>query len=250
MRVFRLALFAICSTCLGCASGFEEIHYFRSTSRDARGIPLNYFRVQVDGGTILSSSRYVSGYYDQRALDTYFNEFAQPEKGRIVQSDSTAAAATPGAGGSANGQSPSGSPANAPKVEPLDSSLEGKKLCLILSSNSDDIAQQIGTFAQTNALTADLEHLLGGGRLAASSRAVSAQQKDQVIAKSIVQSGNTELSILTSNNPSADEASQAALALGNQLAEYLGNTQQFTTLDALNDWVRKNGQGTLAKEAR
>jgi len=71
-----------------------------------------------------------------------------------------------------------------------------------------------------------------------------------VIAKSIVQSGNTELSILTSNNPSADEASQAALALGNQLAEYLGNTQQFTTLDALNDWVRKNGQGTLAKEAR
>src|SRR5690348_14797035 len=96
MRTSPLMLLVITFvSCGGCASGFEETHYFRSKTRDARGIPVNYFRLQVTGGTMLSSSRYVSGYFDEAALDTYFNEFSQPDKGQIVAKDSSPPAASP-----------------------------------------------------------------------------------------------------------------------------------------------------------
>src|SRR4051812_43439148 len=65
----------------GCASSFEESHFFKSV--DADGKAVNYYRVKVDGGTFLSSSRYVSGYYDETVLDAYFNTMTQPKNGAI-----------------------------------------------------------------------------------------------------------------------------------------------------------------------
>lgn len=38
----------------GCASQFNETHFFRTV--DEQGRPVNYFKIEIDGGTFLSSS--------------------------------------------------------------------------------------------------------------------------------------------------------------------------------------------------
>lgn len=69
--------------CGGCATAFQEAHYFRSERNGEGPANRNYYRVRVTGATALSSSRYVSGYFDPEAVDIYFNEIKQPDKGRI-----------------------------------------------------------------------------------------------------------------------------------------------------------------------
>src|SRR5437870_2376680 len=69
MRVVSLLSLLLLIT--GCAS-FHEEHYF--VTKDRAGTPVNFFRVRVSGNTGLSRMRYVSGFYDERAVDLYFNE--------------------------------------------------------------------------------------------------------------------------------------------------------------------------------
>jgi hypothetical protein len=219
----------------GCASGISETHFFRSNAVDGKGLALNYYRIHVSGGTMLSSSRYLSGYFDEKALDTYFNEFSQPANGAITPAPTTnPSVPAPAAGG----------------VQPLDPSGAGKKLLLILSSNSDDIASQIGTLAQSDALSADLVHLFGASSLNASKTSVATQQRDQVVASSIVQTATLDLSKLDATAPPAADTSASMLAIANQLAGYLGARQQFNTLDDVNTWLRANGAAAITRESK
>ncbi len=79
-RIFFPLLLAVVTA--GCVSGFGETHFFRSESqRD--GIP-NYFRLTVSGYTVLCSSRYISGLFEEDIINQYFNEIGQPEGGRLI----------------------------------------------------------------------------------------------------------------------------------------------------------------------
>src|SRR4051812_49182226 len=74
-------LLTFCALAAGCAS-FHEEHYFQTA--DKSGTPLNFFRVRVDGNAGLTRLRYLSGYYDERAVDLYFNEVKSPGQGPDV----------------------------------------------------------------------------------------------------------------------------------------------------------------------
>jgi len=131
------------STCIlmlfcmsGCMSSFSERHFFKS--EDAYGNPVNYYKLSVSGSNFLSSTRYLSGYFDEKAVDAYFNQFTQPDKGLF------------------NGTIK----AEGSNVKPLEDALMGRKLVLLLSSNSDAIAQQIGQFANNQAVMSDLTRLI------------------------------------------------------------------------------------------
>ncbi len=239
---------ALCSLLLlglalsGCASGFNETHYFRSTTTDEHGIPVNYFRLRVSGGTMFSSSRYLSGYFDESAVDAYFNEFSQPDKGQIIATNNTPPGST--LSSTTSGAVPAGG-----KVEPLDASLAGKKLLLILSSNSDEIANQIGNLAQNAAVATDLEHLFSANQINNANSAVATQQRDQVVASGIVQQAETSLTSLTNlPAPPAVQSNEAMLDLANRLGRYLGSHQSFKSLDDAAEWLRGAGQSVLAKE--
>jgi hypothetical protein len=96
----------VLSPCIISCSTFKETHYFKDSLEPVA----NYYRVDVSGYSLFSSSRYVSGYYDRIAIQEYFGEIAQPDKGRIMPA-------------AANGASD-----------------QNKELVLLLSSNSDAIA--------------------------------------------------------------------------------------------------------------
>lgn len=99
IALLLLLLFSSCTT-------FRETHYFKDSLEPIA----NYYKVDIKGYSLWSSSRYVSGYYDRNAIQEYFGEIEQPAKARFVPV------------GTNN------------TIDP------NKELVLLLSSNSDAIA--------------------------------------------------------------------------------------------------------------
>src|SRR5262245_32886513 len=132
MRTCLLVLTAMATT--GCLSELGEQHFFKSV--DALGNPINYYRLSVQGSTVLTSARYVSGYFDERAVAAYFSEMAQPAKAKFEDTVAD------------DGQ-----------VVALDPKGRDRQLVLLLSSNSDEIANQIGGLAQNEEIAATLTRL-------------------------------------------------------------------------------------------
>ena len=89
----------------------RELHYFKSGD--------NYYRLRITESSFASKARYLSGYFDQKALDKYFSEMSQPDSGRFADWV---------------GQS------------------QGSELVMILSTNSTAVAEQIGQLASNEEL--------------------------------------------------------------------------------------------------
>lgn len=74
-------LFASCAT-------IRETHYFKDkidakTDLNINSSVSNYYKVHIRGWAFLSSSRYVSGYFDEDVVNEYFNEIKQPKNGKL-----------------------------------------------------------------------------------------------------------------------------------------------------------------------
>ncbi|WP_367913187.1 hypothetical protein [Leadbetterella sp. DM7] len=127
MKIVYLLAVLSCLVLAGCRTSIREHHYFKDNAKE---LP-NYYRVDITAHTwLFSKTRYWSGYFKTDAIDVYFNEFSQPDNGKLQDSSGgmQALAADP-----------------------------DRQLVVILSSNADDIANQIGNITQSkNAL----QHLL------------------------------------------------------------------------------------------
>lgn len=134
-------------TALGCGlllvscSTINEVHYFKDKINETSDTPTktvaNYYKVQIKGYSFLSSSRYVSGYFDQNAINLYFNEFAQPEKGKLFE------------------KSPDGGFTNE----------TGNELVLILSTNAKAISDQIGNISKNQVILNSAASLVQDGKI-------------------------------------------------------------------------------------
>jgi len=257
---FRRACVCSAATALfftvGCASTFHEHHFFKSTDGD--GSTVNYYRVTVDGNTILSSSRYISGYYDPIILDNYFNTFAQPEKGQLpfpaaekgkadnspssTSSGSEAPPATLPAGAKIPDVAPPpadtapGAPVakNTPSlnIKPLETASESRKLVLLLSSNSDRIAQDLSAMTKSSQVAATLSNIMGKPHFeaanASASRAALGSERGKVVA--------AHASTVIAGTPSNDDL----LRLADQLANLISPSQPHATFkdfDAAQNWL-------------
>jgi hypothetical protein len=151
MAIRRMTLGALVAKCLlgcgvalaatGCATTFEETHYFQSLDPVTK-TPTNYYRLKVKGYGAMTSARYVSGYYDERAVDLFFNEVKVAETGS-------------GATGVRKlfeeGQKLPGSDDT---FKPLDPSAKDGAFVMILSTNASSVTQTIGQFGE-NQVVAD-----------------------------------------------------------------------------------------------
>lgn len=118
--IFMVAVLCIISSC----STFRETHYFKD---NLQPVP-NYYKVNVRGSTLFSSSRYVSGYYDRGAVQAYFGEIPQPK----------------------NGLFPVSNKENIRDCKEKDTiNKTPKELVLLLSTNSDAIANSIGNLVKS-----------------------------------------------------------------------------------------------------
>ncbi len=127
--------FVLCTT--GCAVTFKEDHYFQQQNK--AGDVTNYYRLQVSGYGALSSARYVSGYYDERAVDLFFNELKVEQTGPTTNTQIFKDAQK--------------NPGSDEAIKPLDPSTHGA-FVMILSTNASSVARTIGQFAE-NQIVAD-----------------------------------------------------------------------------------------------
>jgi hypothetical protein len=105
-------------TLISCQSS-KEIHYFSEGD--------NYYRLKIKQHAFLSSSRYISGYFEPYAIDKFFGEMTRPDSAKIA-SDA--------------------------KVKAIDS--QGKQisgdLVMVLSTNADAVTKEIGGIAENEQL--------------------------------------------------------------------------------------------------
>jgi hypothetical protein len=215
VRWKAFAALAVLCAC-GCSS-FRETHYFKSV--DAKGDSVNYYRLKVTGGTFLSSSRYLSGYFDESAVDAYFSEFVQPEKGGFATT-----------GSSRNGQEAA--------VRTLSASLEGKSLVLLLTTKTDAVAEGIQSIAQNEAIAATLSRIINRERLAAAREAAGELARAAAASAALARAGD-RLVLGLPDAPSQQAAQQGLLDYSNRLVGYLGGPPQASLDDAAR-WLQEN----------
>ena len=135
---------------------FGEIHYFQS--RDIDGRVSNYYRLKVDGYARCSSAKYVSGFYDERAVDMFFNEMqiaptssTATRAGKLFETDQT-------------------NPGTQDKITPLNSTDAGA-FVMVLSSNASSVTNVIGQFAENQIVADAVSNLANRDLIAAELRA-------------------------------------------------------------------------------
>lgn len=226
--VRSLALAMVLLDLLGCASTFHETHYFKSETRKSASAIPNYYRLTVEGYSFLSSSRYISGYFDEDTINTYFNEYTQPSQAAIIPAKTTD-----------TGKAAGGNQNSATAITPVAQELQGKQLVMILSSNSDEIATQIGSLAQSKQFTASLVGLVTRDRYAAANTAENMLTMEKSRAKTEAQLA-TQLADGLSDGATKAEAETALVAFLDALAFDAGFQGAFDNLESAAKWLNFN----------
>jgi hypothetical protein len=246
--------------CAGC-SNFAEKHYFAAV--DKHNHPINYFRLTVTGYTFLSSSRYVSGYFDEDAVNQYFGTISQPSGATFVGLDPASGgkadggASAPGGGSGASGASTTtttkvatspdgtapaaGKSKTGPSVKtaPLGGTPAGRgaALILLLSSNSDAIAENIGSLSESSQTLAAVSMLANKEKFQAVTSAQGALAEEEARGAAIDSLVGGVLNGLDQQDAATAEAK--LLAVLNNIASQYGNDVAFTDFKSGADWLNR-----------
>jgi hypothetical protein len=225
----------VAAVLLGGCARIAETHYFEQPLADGSGRS-NYFRIRVTGHSWFSSTRYIAGYYDERAIDLFFNEVK------------TGSPPSDGAGAEGKAASPRATfrplfpqdaklPGTDELVKPLKDAGDGTFL-MLFSTNATAVADAIGQFAE-NQLAADaLVNIVSRGEV----RDLDARKERADRGLAGVSALKAELDALVGllpDGPAAppqDETNRAMLRVLNAVARGLGHTGSFTTTDQAAGW--------------
>lgn len=129
----------------GCTATVHESHYFAAYRNNADGArePVQFYRLTVNGNSQFSNTRYLTGYFDERAISLFFNEIKAPDKQKLFND----AGSEPGA--------PSGV-----KLTPLSPTVENGTFVMIMSTNADAVASTIGSFAESQVVADAITRML------------------------------------------------------------------------------------------
>lgn len=190
---YKAAISALLIAVSGCVAAINEEHLFATmqtpTPSNPSGI-VNVFRIDVDGQSSFANVRYISGTYDERAVDFFLNE--------VKSQDYTPSAV--GATGSKpifNTTCPKKDDQgteideckeayeDALKIMPLkgDFSGEGGTFVMILSTNANAIAETIGAFAENDVAIKSFNYMLNKDTYDAAANLAAAkpdQEKENV----------------------------------------------------------------------
>ena len=202
-------LFLKTSICFGliltsCQSA-KELHYFK--------VGDNYYRLKISEFAFMSSSRYISGYFDENAVDRYFGEITRPDTAKAnfvkpvhILNDGTVAA--------------------------------NAKLVLILSTNSNAITDQINALASNDQTLELMARLANKDAIKETSTLKNQINTENAKINSTIAAGvqyinTTEAITLTGSNLKKD-----MLTFINSVASYNGYKIQFTNLKEAEIWYQ------------
>ena len=232
INVNRSPLF--CLLFLGLGSGcstFNDSHYFRSFN-EATGESTNYFRLKISGGAQFSSARYVSGYYDERAVDLFFNELrvGPSEKPDGSPSSSNKEALFTRLPAASNTME---------KIKPLDSSTHGA-FVMILSTDASAVANAIGQFSESNVVAESITNLVNRDKITAARQQQARQSVESGKANAVASELQSMFSKVPANGgASEDEMKQAYLRILNVIGSALGRQSAFVEIDEANIWLKE-----------
>jgi hypothetical protein len=192
--------------------GGKELHYFKEGN--------NYYRLTIREHAFLSSSRYISGYFDEAAVDRYFGEVKRPDSAKVDQRMEHYAQ---------NGEKVCSS---------------GDKLVLVLSTNANAVTDQITALANNEQMLEMVARLAHQDDLDKNVELKAEQAVQQALASDIVQYGTATVGGMDPATLAADERATAAFVLEhlNQMAALLGAPARARTipeaLELLNDLSR------------
>ncbi len=143
-----LALAGALTLLAGCAATVHEHHYFAAfrQGQDEAREPVQFYRMSVDGQSFLANTRYLTGYFDERAVSLLFNEMRSLGGGKLFE-DSVG---EPGE--------------SAVKLKPLSPAGADGAFVLIMSTHADAIAGTIGSFAESQVVADSLTRMLNRER--------------------------------------------------------------------------------------
>jgi len=202
----------------GCATGFKEDHYFQSVSPKT-GEVTNYYRLRVRGRASGTSARYVSGYYDERAVDLFFNEVKvgqTPEDADGTRTIFSADLKDPG---------------TQDTIKPLSPDDAHGAFVMILSTNASSVARAIGQFAENQVVADAVTNLANREQIL---RDTSASRGDVALANATSDELARLVALLPADGAgSAADTEKSLLRLLNSVARGLGG--KFVTFDSFDD---------------
>lgn len=215
----------------GCATRFKEHHHYQSLN--PKGEVTNYYRLTVSGYAAMSSARYISGYYDERAVDLFFDELkvkqtSENESPRTLFKDNQK------------------DPGSQDVIRPLSPSKEHGTFVMILSTNASSVSQTIGQFAENQVVADAMTNLANrDALLRASSGSVVRLARANATADELagligqLPSGAT---------PSRSESEVALLRVANSIATGLSTRPvSFDSLDAAAEWFAQSANSEASR---
>ena len=201
----------------GCSTINEHYYLHDQAARSGPSLDLpNYYRVSVKGHA-KGSSRYLAGWFNENAVDVYFNEISPPDKHRFIEQDQS----------SSN------------KVVSVDGDNADKKLVLLLSSNTDLIAGQIGALAENEMLVDAFMRLSNKQVLVEGYESTQKVSLLNARISSIQTAGNNTISSLP-DSATVDQIRTATLQYLNLVATHAGATANFKSVEDATDWWLRN----------
>lgn len=210
----------------GCTS-FSEDHFFESRARES-GKTTNYFRVRVSGSASLSKARFVSGYYDERAVDLFFNE-------------------TKLAGGEVTNvpvvfESGQDNPGTDEVIKPLTPSAQHGSLVMLLSTNARDVAAAIGQFAENQLVADAITNIVNRDVVSALRESETLPKFEQAQAEAIAKELESLLDLVPGDGGSDnDTVRRAYLRILGVIARSRGVSVSFASFDEAKTWFANNG---------
>lgn len=156
MRTIFSIVFLACV--LGSCQSAHEIHYFKSGG--------NYYRLRIDEHSFASKARYLSGYFDEKAVDKYFSDMSQPKD----------------------------------TVEWVTSENKNAQLVMILSTNSNSVAEQIGNLASNEELLENVALLSNKDKITQGKVFTNSLAELKLLTAGIINAGNTYIDSATTTN--------------------------------------------------
>ena len=218
--VSRAVLLATALAGSGCGTVIDEKHYFAAFANDPDGTrePVQFYRLKVDGSTHFSNTRYLTGYFDERAVSLFFNEIKAPPNQKLFDD----ATKLPGEADV--------------KLTPLTPSPENGAFVLIMSTNADAVASTIGSFAESQVVADALTRIVNRDRVKVKGRS------DANLAVRKAEGGALAAQVEAQNKAAREagtgaQAAAAYLRALTTLARGLGYTgDEFAKTEQARDW--------------
>ena len=208
---------------IGCAATIHENHYFAAYKETAPNVrePVQFYRLTVDGDSHFANTRYLTGYFDERAVSLFFNELRSSSASGSKLFDD-------------NMKLPGADPST--RITPLSPTPGEGAFVLIMSTNADAIAGTIGAFAESQVVADSLTRMLNRDRFLAKTQSDARLSVQKAEATALV----TRLEAQARAAKEAATGEQAATSYRRALtalAQSLGYTgPEFATLADARSW--------------